>query len=96
MDPVLRKIDSRWLCMRSFVLNAGKIFMKHIGKMKEMKLWVCLILTFYLEFDVEIAEFFFIDTTPMIDMYFNEPKDHTYDWRGVTPRKKYIANILKV
>ncbi|KAF6161760.1 hypothetical protein GIB67_013837 [Kingdonia uniflora] len=65
LDPVLRKIDSRWLCLRSFVLNA------------------------------EIAEFFFVDTTPLIDMYFSTPKDHTYDWRGVLPRRKYIANVLK-
>ena len=24
MSPVLQKIDSRWLCLRSFVVNAGK------------------------------------------------------------------------
>ena len=24
LSPVLRKIDSRWLCLRSFIVNAGK------------------------------------------------------------------------
>lgn len=24
LSPLLRKIDSRWLCLRSFVVNAGK------------------------------------------------------------------------
>ncbi|OVA03251.1 Phosphoesterase domain [Macleaya cordata] len=65
LDPILRKIDSRWLCLRSFILNA------------------------------EIAEFFFIDTSPFVDSYFNTPEGHTYDWRGVTPRNNYIANLLK-
>ncbi|KAK9276622.1 hypothetical protein L1049_006158 [Liquidambar formosana] len=64
LSPVLRKIESRWLCLRSFVVNA------------------------------EIAEFFFVDTIPFVDMYFTE-KDHTYDWRGVLPRKKYLDNLLK-
>ncbi|PIA63912.1 hypothetical protein AQUCO_00201318v1 [Aquilegia coerulea] len=62
---ILRKIDHRWLCLRSFVLDA------------------------------EIVEFFFIDTTPLVDQYFTNPKDQKYDWRGVTPRQNYIATILK-
>ncbi|OVA07379.1 Phosphoesterase domain [Macleaya cordata] len=65
LNPILRKIDSRWLCLRSFILNA------------------------------EIAEFFFVDTTPMVDMYFTTTKDHTYDWRGITSRQKYISELLK-
>ncbi|PIN06243.1 Purple (tartrate-resistant) acid phosphatase [Handroanthus impetiginosus] len=65
LSPVLRKIDSRWLCLRSFVVNA------------------------------EIAELFFVDTTPFVEDYFTDPGDHTYDWRGVTPVKSYIANTLR-
>ncbi|KAK2986651.1 hypothetical protein RJ640_010107, partial [Escallonia rubra] len=65
LNPVLRNIDSRWHCLRSFILDA------------------------------EIAEFFFLDTTPFVDLYFNNPKDHTYDWRGISPRRTYLANLLK-
>ncbi|GMH03935.1 hypothetical protein Nepgr_005774 [Nepenthes gracilis] len=64
LSPVLRKIDSRWLCLRSFIVNA------------------------------EIAEIFFVDTTPFVDMYFNDPEGHTYDWRGISSRKDYIGNLL--
>ncbi|XP_042480369.1 purple acid phosphatase 3-like [Macadamia integrifolia] len=66
ISPVLRKIDSRWVCLRSFLVNA------------------------------EVAELFFIDTNPFVDMYFTDPKEHTYDWRGVLPsRENHIANALK-
>ncbi|KAL7099382.1 hypothetical protein ACP275_09G081300 [Erythranthe tilingii] len=65
LSPLLRKIDSRWLCLRSFVVNA------------------------------EIAELFFVDTTPFVEEYFTSPEDHTYDWRGVSPVKSYTANLLK-
>ncbi|KAF5192991.1 Purple acid phosphatase [Thalictrum thalictroides] len=50
LNPILRKIDAKWLCKRSFMVNAD---------------------------------------------YFTNPKDHTYDWRGVMPRVKYMANVLK-
>jgi tartrate-resistant acid phosphatase type 5 len=44
----------------------------------------------------EFADFFFVDTTPFQLKYWKHPgKDH-YDWRGVAPRGKYIANLLKV
>ncbi|CAO2151617.1 unnamed protein product [Urochloa humidicola] len=65
LSPVLRKLDNRWICMKSFVVNA------------------------------DVAEFFFIDTTPFVLKYWNEPKNDTYDWRGVAPRETYIANVLK-
>uniref|UniRef100_A0A5B7BPZ1 Purple acid phosphatase n=1 Tax=Davidia involucrata TaxID=16924 RepID=A0A5B7BPZ1_DAVIN len=65
LSPLLRKIDSRWLCLRSFIVNA------------------------------EIAELFFVDTTPFVEMYFTDTKDHTYDWRGVTSPKAYTAKLLK-
>ncbi|GAV59393.1 Metallophos domain-containing protein [Cephalotus follicularis] len=65
LSLVLREMDRRWLCMRSFVVNA------------------------------EIAEFFFVDTTPFVDKYFIEPENHQYDWRGVFPREDYLTNLLR-
>ncbi|KAF3432057.1 hypothetical protein FNV43_RR26796 [Rhamnella rubrinervis] len=65
LSSVLKKIDSRWLCLRSFIL------------------------------DTEIAEFFFVDTTPFVNSYFTDPEDHVYDWRGILPRKAYLSNLLK-
>ncbi|KAG9458126.1 hypothetical protein H6P81_002634 [Aristolochia fimbriata] len=43
----------------------------------------------------EIVELFFVDTTPFVRKYFTEPEDHVYDWRGVHPRDKYVANVIK-
>ncbi|XWS48222.1 hypothetical protein CRYUN_Cryun13aG0055600 [Craigia yunnanensis] len=65
LSPLLRKIDSRWLCFRSFIVDA------------------------------ELVEIIFVDTTPFVKTYFLDPEDHTYDWRGITPRKAYITNLLK-
>ncbi|KAJ4973666.1 hypothetical protein NE237_006840 [Protea cynaroides] len=66
LNPILRMIDHRWLCMRSFIINA------------------------------EIAEIFFVDTTPFVDKYFTHPGSHTYDWSGILPsREKYLSNLLK-
>uniref|UniRef100_A0A804MHE8 Acid phosphatase n=1 Tax=Zea mays TaxID=4577 RepID=A0A804MHE8_MAIZE len=65
LSPVLRKIDDRFICMRSFIVNA------------------------------ELVDFFFIDTTPFQLEYWTHPGKHRYDWRGVAPRGKYIANLLK-
>ncbi|XP_065857363.1 purple acid phosphatase 3-like [Euphorbia lathyris] len=65
LNPILTQKDSRWLCMRSFQVNA------------------------------EIVDFFFVDTTPFVLHYFINPEGHTYNWKGVTPRKSYIANLLK-
>lgn len=44
----------------------------------------------------EVAEFFFVDTTPFQDKYFNDPGKHTYDWRGVLPRQHYLSELLRV
>ncbi|GMI87480.1 purple acid phosphatase 3 [Hibiscus trionum] len=66
LSPILRKMDSRWLCLRSFILNAGP----------------------------EMAEFFFVDTTPFVSSYFIDPKEHVYDWKGILPRKNYLNNLL--
>ncbi|TVU24744.1 hypothetical protein EJB05_27198, partial [Eragrostis curvula] len=65
LSPILRKLDTRWICMKSFVVNA------------------------------DVADFFFVDTTPFVLSYWNNPKNNTYDWRGVAPREKYITNVLK-
>ncbi|XP_072992140.1 purple acid phosphatase 4-like [Typha latifolia] len=65
LDPALRIIDSRWLCMRSFMVDA------------------------------EIAQFFFVDTTPFIKKYWLNPKRRHYDWRGVAPREEYMTSVLK-
>ncbi|KAK6249844.1 Calcineurin-like phosphoesterase domain [Theobroma cacao] len=65
LSPILRRIDSRWLCLRSFIVNT------------------------------EMAELFFIDTTPFVDEYFRNPKHQKFDWRGVIPRKKYLRRVLK-
>ncbi|XP_057794159.1 purple acid phosphatase 4-like isoform X2 [Salvia miltiorrhiza] len=54
--------------------------------------WFCL-KSFILNAD--IAEFFFIDTTPLQDKYFTDPEDQVYDWRGVLPRDKYISTLLQ-
>lgn len=43
-----------------------------------------------------MAEVFFVDTTPFVEMYFSETEGHTYDWRGINSRKAYIADLLKV
>ncbi|XP_060185986.1 purple acid phosphatase 8-like isoform X2 [Lycium barbarum] len=43
----------------------------------------------------DIVEFFFVDTTPFVDDYFTNPKESTYDWKGVLPREKYLNDLLK-
>lgn len=45
---------------------------------------------------IDVAELFFIDTTPFQDKYFTDPEDQVYDWRGIFPRRNYISNLLKV
>ncbi|GMJ13353.1 hypothetical protein like AT1G25230 [Hibiscus trionum] len=66
LSPTLTNMDSRWLCLRSFILNAGP----------------------------EMAEIFFVDTTPFVTKYFTNPEEHVYDWKGILPRKNYIQNLL--
>ncbi|KAL5995514.1 Purple acid phosphatase 17 [Asimina triloba] len=57
LSPVLNTIDKRWLCKRSFVVNA--------------------------------------DTTPFVESYWVDPKEHVYDWREVAPRNAYTASVLE-
>ena len=42
------------------------------------------------------ADLFFIDTNPFVNKYFEQPKNHNYDWRGILPREKYVSNLIKV
>ncbi|KAM3339097.1 purple acid phosphatase 3 [Capsicum galapagoense] len=65
LSPILKQRDSRWICLRSYIVNT------------------------------DVAEFFFVDTTPFQDMYFTTPKDHTYDWRDILPRQDYLFEVLK-
>ncbi|KAM4119852.1 hypothetical protein ACJW30_03G090900 [Castanea mollissima] len=65
LSPILKKMDHRWLCLRSFIVNAG------------------------------FVEFFFVDTTPFVNEYFTDPKEYTYDWKGILPRQEYLSNLLK-
>ncbi|KAH1097904.1 hypothetical protein J1N35_014825 [Gossypium stocksii] len=66
LSPMLRKMDTRWLCLGSFILIAGP----------------------------QMAEIFFVDTTPFVSNYFIDPKDHVYNWKGISPRLHYINNLL--
>ncbi|XP_052882217.1 purple acid phosphatase 3-like [Gossypium arboreum] len=66
LSPMLRKMDTRWLCLRSFILIAGP----------------------------QMVEIFFVDATPFVSNYFIDPKDHVYDWKGISPRLHYINNLL--
>ncbi|KAK3442510.1 hypothetical protein EUGRSUZ_B02656 [Eucalyptus grandis] len=65
LSPVLKEKHSKWVCFRSFILNA------------------------------EIAEFFFVDTTPFVNEYFTDPRQYNYDWKGVEPRDEYLFNLVK-
>lgn len=39
--------------------------------------------------DEDYVEFFFYDSNPFVDHYWNSTK-HVYDWRGVEPRENYL------
>ncbi|WJX71983.1 Purple acid phosphatase 17 [Trifolium repens] len=56
------------------------------------KRWICL-RSFIV--DSELAEIFFVDTTPFVRDYFTVSEGHTYDWREVYPPKTYINTMLK-
>lgn len=43
----------------------------------------------------KFVEFFFIDTTPFVDMYWSEEQKRTFDWRGIGPRQEYLDSQLK-
>ncbi|XP_020222430.1 purple acid phosphatase 3 isoform X2 [Cajanus cajan] len=43
----------------------------------------------------ENVDLVFVDTTPFVKKYFIDTKGHSYDWRGVLPRKRYISKLLR-
>ncbi|CAI0458248.1 unnamed protein product [Linum tenue] len=54
--------------------------------------WLCM-RSFIL--NTNLAEFFFVDTTPFSDKYFTDPEDHVYDWSGLIPdRATYLSNLM--
>ncbi|KAE9601044.1 putative Acid phosphatase [Lupinus albus] len=55
-------------------------------------LYLCL---YFFFLSPEIVEFFFVDTTPFVNRYFEDPGDDKYDWKGVLPRKAYLSTLLK-
>ncbi|KAL7145304.1 hypothetical protein ABFS83_07G072400 [Erythranthe nasuta] len=42
-----------------------------------------------------ILDIVFIDTTPFVDMYFENPKNQRFDWKDVLPRGKYMSYLSK-
>ena len=42
------------------------------------------------------ADIFFVDTTPFVQKYFDNPKKQVFDWRNVLPRDRYMSSTLKV
>ncbi|CAK9174771.1 unnamed protein product [Ilex paraguariensis] len=101
LSPILTNRDSRWLCLKSYIVNAvlgnhdyrGNALaqLSPILTNRDSR-WLCL--KSYIV-NAEIVEFFFMDTTPFQDKYFTDPGDSTYDWRGVLPRDQYLSKVLK-
>lgn len=109
LSPILRQVDSRWLCMRSFILDAGQEFRfffffftmfkinTFLSYFLQRIVQLHLIPSFwYYSLSSEIAQFFFIDTTPFVKEYWANVGGHRYDWRGVNHRESYVSNLLKV
>ncbi|EOY01295.1 hypothetical protein QUC31_013858 [Theobroma cacao] len=91
LSPILREKDKRWLCLRSFILKAGK----ENCSILTFSVLNSSILTTVVMSLAEFVEFFFVDTTPFVDKYFTDPGDDVYDWKGVSPREDYLSNLLK-
>lgn len=81
LDPVLKEIDSRWLCQRSFTLkyNLSTLPFSSANNLE------C----------PSTAELYFVDTSPFVDKYWKIPNEDTYDWRGVIPRDTYLRQQLQ-
>jgi len=106
LSPFLREIDSRWLCLRSYIVDSGiflfivNIFFVacyfQVNEMLKNHVHVVFFLSnVYFCSCVELVEIFFVDTTPFVEDYFLVPEHH-YDWKGINPPKTYLANLLKV
>lgn len=81
LNPVLKDIDNRWHCERSFTLKYNLCTLP-FASASEME---C----------PSAAELFFVDTTPFVDKYWVLPNEDTYDWRGVIPRDAYLRRQLQ-
>jgi hypothetical protein len=44
----------------------------------------------------KFVEFFFIDTAPFVDEYWNSTGKETFDWRGLAPREEQLWSQLQV
>ncbi|KAL3619856.1 Purple acid phosphatase 7 [Castilleja foliolosa] len=42
-----------------------------------------------------LVDIVFIDTTPFVDKYFENPKKKNFDWKGIMPRDTYISHVLQ-
>ncbi|KAL0355013.1 UNVERIFIED_CONTAM: Purple acid phosphatase 3 [Sesamum radiatum] len=42
-----------------------------------------------------IVDIVFIDTTPFVGKYFDNPKNQKFDWKHVLPRDKYLSALRK-
>lgn len=81
LDPVLKEIDNRWHCQRSFTLKYNLCTLPSVSA-NDIE---C----------PSAAELYFVDTTPFVDKYWEIPNEDTYDWRGVTPRDIYLRRQLQ-
>lgn len=81
LDPVLKEIDNRWNCQRSFTLKYNLCTLPSVSA-NDIE---C----------PSAAELYFVDTTPFVDKYWEIPNEDTYDWRGVTPRDIYLRRQLQ-
>lgn len=81
LDPILKEIDSRWLCQRSFALKYNLCTLPFSSANN-------------LECP-STAELYFVDTSPFVDKYWKIPNEDTYDWRGVIPRDTYLRQQLQ-
>ncbi|PWZ58884.1 Purple acid phosphatase 3 [Zea mays] len=84
-----------------FVISTGDNFYKNGLKgvrdqaFKELFMDIYIAQSLQKPWYSELVDFFFVDTTPFQLEYWTHPGKHRYDWRGVAPRGKYIANLLK-
>ncbi|GER53769.1 purple acid phosphatase [Striga asiatica] len=42
-----------------------------------------------------VADIIFIDTTPFVNTYFDNPKEQRFDWSGIMPRDEYLSSLKR-
>ncbi|XP_010553448.1 PREDICTED: purple acid phosphatase 7-like [Tarenaya hassleriana] len=60
---------------------------------KKDKRWLCR-RSFVLVTTKGLVDFFFVDTTPFVNKYYNDTKMRIFNSKPVLPRKQYLANLL--